>query len=116
MKYCKIRKEQQENKKQRNNVDYGKATTFVSTLSISSHDDALWYINSRTSMHLSHKWEWFRDFENIPPLNIYLGDNSIQEAVGREKMMASLKLRNKTTPTSTMYFMHLDWLKKINVK
>ncbi len=49
-------------------------------------------------MHLSHKRAWFRDFEEIPPMKIYLRNNSIQEAVGRGKMMASLKLRDKTTP------------------
>lgn len=92
----KLPKHQQEKKEQGNNVDYGEVATFFLALSISFHDGA-WYIDSRASMHLSHKWEWFKDFEEIPPMKIYLGDNSIQKAVGRGKMMALLKLRNKKT-------------------
>ncbi len=69
---------------------------FLSTLFISVHDNA-WYINSKASMHLSHKHEWFKDFEEIPPMKIYLSNNSIQEIVGRGKVMASLKLEDKTT-------------------
>jgi hypothetical protein len=30
-------------------------------------------------MRLSHKWEWFKDFEEIPPMKIYLGNNSIKK-------------------------------------
>ncbi len=51
---CHNRKDQQEKKEQGNNADYGEVLTFISALSISSHDDA-WYINSGASMHLSHK-------------------------------------------------------------
>jgi hypothetical protein len=57
---CQNLKDQQEKKEQRNNDDYGEVATFISALSISSHDDA-WYIDSRASMHLSHKQEWFKD-------------------------------------------------------
>jgi hypothetical protein len=32
-------------------------------------------------------------------MKTYLRDNSIQEAIGRGKVMAALKLRDKTTPT-----------------
>lgn len=94
----KIVKTRNTSKKRKNNVDYGEAITFVLALSLSSHDDA-WYIDFKTSMHLSHKQEWFKDFEKIPPMKIYLENNSIQEVVGRGKMMASLKLKDKTTPT-----------------
>ncbi len=83
-------------KNQWNNADYREIVVFISTLSISTHDDA-WYIDSRASMHLSHKHEWFRDFEENPPMKIYLRNNTIQEIVGRGKVMAFLKLEDKTT-------------------
>jgi hypothetical protein len=47
-------------------------------------------------MYLSLKHEWFRDFEENPPMKIYL--NTIQEIIGRRKVMVFLKLENKTTP------------------
>jgi hypothetical protein len=59
------KKDHREKKEQGNNVDYGEVVTFVSALSISSHDDA-WYIDFGTSMHLSHKQEWFKDFDDLP--------------------------------------------------
>ncbi len=84
--------------KKRNNVDYGEVVVFLSTLFISTHDNA-WYIDSKASMHLSHKHEWFKDFEENPPMKIYLKNNIIQEIIGRGKVMAFLKLEDKTTPT-----------------
>jgi hypothetical protein len=35
-------------------------------------------INYGASMHLSFHKEWFRDYERIPPIKIYMGDDLVQ--------------------------------------
>ncbi len=34
-------------------------------------------------MHLSLHREWFRDYERIPPIKIYMGDDLVQEIIGK---------------------------------
>jgi hypothetical protein len=58
-----------------------------------SFDDNAWYVNFGASMHLFHRREWFRNFEKIAPTKIYLGNNLIQEVIGKGKVMVILKIR-----------------------
>jgi hypothetical protein len=96
-KYCQKRKDRQGKKRAGNNVDYGEVVVFFSTLFIFTHDDA-WYIDSKASMYFSHKHEWFRDFEGNPLMKIYFRNNTIQEIIGRGKVMVFLNLEDKTMP------------------
>jgi hypothetical protein len=57
-----------------------------------SFDDNAWYVNFGTSMHLFHKREWFKNFEEIPLTKIYLRNNLIQEVIGKGKVMVILKI------------------------
>jgi len=57
-----------------------------------SFDDNAWYVNFDASMHLFHRREWFRNFEEIPPTKIYLGNNLIQEVIGKGKVTVILKI------------------------
>jgi len=40
-------------------------------------------VDSRASSHLSHCKKWFKTYENISLIKIYMGDNSIQNAIGK---------------------------------
>jgi hypothetical protein len=48
----------------------------------------MWYVDFGVSMHLFHEWKWFRDYETISPINIYMGDNFTQEAIKRGNIKA----------------------------
>jgi hypothetical protein len=75
---------------QGNDVDYGE--TFVSTLFLSFNDNA-WYFYYGLFKHLSHRREWFKNFEKIPLMKINLKDNSIWEVIGNlRKVMMILKV------------------------
>ncbi len=39
------------------------------------HEVDAWYIDFGTSMHLSTRKEWFRDYDNIVLVKIYMGNN-----------------------------------------
>jgi hypothetical protein len=40
-----------------------------------------------------------KDFEENPPMKIYLRNNTIQEIIGGRKVVTFPKLKDKTTPT-----------------
>ena len=46
-------------------------------------DTEAWIMDSGASMHLTYRRDWIDAFEEISPVKIYLGDNSVQEATGK---------------------------------
>lgn len=59
------------------NVVDSKVQVFVLALFASSSENDTWHIDSNASMHLSFHKEWFRDYERIPPIKIYMGDDLV---------------------------------------
>ncbi len=55
---------------------------FVCAL-VTSCETNVWYVDSRTFSHFSHCKKWFKTYENISLIKIYMEDNSIQNAIGR---------------------------------
>jgi hypothetical protein len=49
---------------------------FMFAFSISSRF-ATWYIGFGASTQLPHECNWFKNYEKISPIKIYMGDNSI---------------------------------------
>ncbi len=78
-KQCKKRKIKIDNVKNKNeqgnvvesNEQDGKA--FVCVLATSCESN-IWYIYSITSSHLLHCKDWFKTYENILPIKIYMGE------------------------------------------
>jgi hypothetical protein len=73
------KKNEQGNVVESNEQD-GEAFVCVLTTSCESN---IWYIYSITSSHLLHYKNLFKTYESILPIKIYMGDNSIQDAIGR---------------------------------
>jgi CRISPR/Cas system endoribonuclease Cas6 (RAMP superfamily) len=90
-KNAKNKKNDQKRKIEQNNVveASNEATTkaFISSLFALSRS-TMWYVDFGVSMHLFHEWKWFRDYETISPINIYMGDNFTQEAIKRGNIKA----------------------------
>jgi hypothetical protein len=73
------KKNEQENVVESNEQD---GEVFVCVLTTSCESN-IWYIYSITSSHLLHYRDLFKSYESILPIKIYMGDNSIQNAIGR---------------------------------
>jgi hypothetical protein len=60
------------------NVVNNKIQAFMSTLFASFSENDTWHINYGASMHLSFHREWFINYERLPPIKIYMGDDLVQ--------------------------------------
>jgi len=68
-----------------NNVTNHLGEAFV-IIALSLYGDETWCVNSNASMHLCHRRNWYFESKSKLPIKIYMGNNSTQEVVGKEKM------------------------------
>jgi len=66
-----------------NNVTNHLGEAFV-IIALSLYGDETWCVNA--SMHLCHRRNWYFESKSKSPIKIYMGNNSTQEVVGKEKM------------------------------
>jgi hypothetical protein len=43
-------------------------------------------------MHICFHKKWFYDYENIIPLKVYMGNNLIQEAIGKSNVDITMEI------------------------
>jgi len=60
---------------------------FMFALSISSRS-ATWYIN----FGASYECNWFKNYEKISPIKIYMGDNSILEVIIKRNIQVLMSM------------------------
>jgi hypothetical protein len=56
---------------------------FVATLGVNDHMTYDWIINFGATQHMTLKREWFTIYESIVPRKVYMGDDTILEAIGK---------------------------------
>lgn len=90
----------------------GIGEAFVSTLFVSSRS-TMWYVDFGALTYLFHKWKWFQDYETISPIKIYMGDNFIQEVVGKGNIRLSMSMgEDETIEVVSINFLHVLGLAK----
>jgi len=86
----------------------------MSTLSVSSRS-ITWYIDSGASTHLFHERSWFTDYEKTSLVKINMGDNSVQEAVGKGNIQVSMSVRgNERVKAILTNVLHVPGIAKNN--
>jgi hypothetical protein len=84
---------------------------FVSALLVYHEVDA-WYIDFGTSMHLSSCKKWFCYYENIFLVKIYMGNNSIQEAIGKGNMDIIMEIGKSVVKGTFIDVLHVPRIVK----
>jgi hypothetical protein len=72
----------------------------------------VWYVNYNVSTCLSHEWKWFRDYETISPIKIYVQDNSTQEAIGRGNIKVLMSMGENNVDVVFINVLHVPRLAK----
>ncbi len=68
---------------------------FVTTLSVNDHARNDWTIDSGTTQHMMYEREWFTTYESIVARKVYMGDDTILEAIGKRRSRPQCKLEVK---------------------
>jgi hypothetical protein len=58
---------------------------FVAALGANDHTVYHWIIDSCVTQHMTFEWEWFTTYESIVPWKVYMGDDTILEAIGKKE-------------------------------
>ncbi len=64
-------------------------------------------------MHLSSRKEWFRDYDNTILVKIYMGENSIQEAIGKGNMDVTMEIGENVVRKTFTDALHVPKIIKI---
>jgi hypothetical protein len=100
-----------QNTKEGNVVDT-KVQVFVLALFASSNENDTWHMDSNASMHLFFHREWFRDYERIPPIKIYMGDDLGQEARRKWNIDVCMTVGEKILPKVFTNVFHVPRIAK----
>jgi hypothetical protein len=68
---------------------------FVVALSANDHMAYDWIINFGATQHMIFEWEWFTNYESIVPQRVYMGIDTILEAIGKGNIKAIMQVRGK---------------------
>jgi hypothetical protein len=60
---------------------------------------------------MTFKQEWFTTYESIVPRKVYMGDDTILEAIGKGNMKATMRIGSKLLFTTITQVLHVPKMK-----
>jgi hypothetical protein len=73
---------------------------FVAALGANDHTTYDWIIDSGTTQHMTFKQEWFITYKSIVPRKVYMGDDTILEAIGKGSIKAIMQVGGRVLFTT----------------
>jgi hypothetical protein len=84
---------------------------FIMTLSANDHTMYDWIINSGAmQQHMTFEQKWFTTYERISPRRVFMGDNTVLEAIGKGNIKAIMQVGQLTHTTITQ-ILHVPKMK-----
>jgi hypothetical protein len=56
---------------------------FVAALNVNDHTTYDWIVDYGAMQHMTFQQEWFATYERIPTRKMFMGDNTVLEAIGK---------------------------------
>jgi hypothetical protein len=64
---------------------------YVATLSANDHTTYDWIVNLGAMQHMTFEQEWFTTYERISPRKVFMGDDTVLEAIDKGSILAMIK-------------------------
>jgi len=80
---------------------------FVATLGANDHTTYDWIINSKATQHMTFERMWFTTYKSIVPRKVYMGNDTILEAIGKGNIKATMQVGGKMLLTTIFKFFML---------
>jgi PAB1-binding protein PBP1 len=90
-------KKKSDEKEKANQACEDQEPMFVAALSANDHTAYHWIINSSATQYMTFEREWFTTYESILPRKVYMGDDTILEAIGKGSIKATMQVILDTT-------------------
>ncbi len=78
---------------------------FITTLSANDHTTDDWIVDSGASQHMTFEQKWFTMYERISLRKVFMGDDTVLEAIGKGNIKATMQVGGK----SPKFFMFKKW-------
>jgi hypothetical protein len=80
---------------------------FVATLSANDHTTYDWIVDSGATQHMTFEQEWFTTYEHISPRRVFMGDDTVLEAIGKGSIRATMQVGDQLTHTTITQVLHV---------
>ncbi len=84
---------------------------FVTALSANDHARNDWIIDSGATQHMTFEQEWFTTYTSIVGRKVYMGDDTILEAIGKGSIKAIMQVGGKMLLTTITQVLHVPKMK-----
>jgi len=104
-------KKKNDEKKKVNQACKDHKQMFVTTLSANDHTMYDWIIDSGATQHMTFEEEWFTTYERISPRRVFMGDDTVLEAISKENIKAIMQVGGQLTHTTITQVLHVPKMK-----
>jgi hypothetical protein len=80
---------------------------FVATLSANDHTTYDWIVNSSAIQHVTFKHKWFTTYECISPRSLFMGNDTILEAISKGNIKATMQVGGKLSHATITQVLHV---------
>jgi len=83
----------------------------VAALSANDHTTYDWIVDSGATQHMTFQQEWFTMYKRIYPRRVFMGDDTVLEAIGKGNIKATMQVGGKLTHTTITQVLHVPKMK-----
>jgi hypothetical protein len=87
--------EKSDEKEKANQACEDQKQMFIPALGANDHMTYNWIIDSGATQHMTFEQEWFTTYDSIVPRKVYMGDDTILEAIGKGRIKATMQVGGK---------------------
>jgi hypothetical protein len=84
---------------------------FVAPLSVNDHTTYDWIVDLGATQHMTFEQEWFTTYERIPPRKVFMGDDTVLEAIGKGNMKATMYVGGELSHATITQVLHVPQMK-----
>jgi hypothetical protein len=104
-------KKKNDEKEKANQACEDQEQMFVAALSANDHTAYDWIIDFGATQHMTFEREWFTTYESIIPRKVYMGDDTILEAIGKGSIKATMQVGGRVLFTTMIQVLHIPKMK-----
>jgi len=104
-------KKKSDEKKKANQACEDHKQMFVATLSANDHTTYDWIVDLGATQHMTFEQKWFATYECISPRRVFMGDDTILEAISKGNIKATMQVGGELTHTTITQVLHVPKMK-----
>ncbi len=84
---------------------------FVAALSANDHTTYDWIVDSGATQHMTFQQEWFTTYERISPRRVFMGNDTVLEAINKGNIKTTMQVGGKMSHTTITQIFHVPKMK-----